>query len=154
MNLTVILIILVPILFVIGTIYAAIKDQKRLEQGKLKEILEKREEDRNKILKKIKSFIIDYSKYSFKINDNNYKIFKFVFIYKYIIKSRLLRSYVMNYSKLLSVSAFAAFTLFSTQSNAFTVGLAMPTQEEPKWYKEGFLLQDKHQDKGFTVDRF
>lgn len=54
MNLTVILIILVPILFVIGIIYAAIKDQKRLEQGKLKEILEKREEDRNKILKKIK----------------------------------------------------------------------------------------------------
>lgn len=60
----------------------------------------------------------------------------------------------MNYSKLLSVTAFAAFTLFSTQSNAFTVGLAMPTQEEPKWYKEGFLLQDKLQDKGFTVDLF
>lgn len=36
------IVIAVPFLFLIGVIYNAIKEQKRLESGKLKEILEKR----------------------------------------------------------------------------------------------------------------
>lgn len=60
----------------------------------------------------------------------------------------------MNYSKLLSVTAFAAFTLFSTQSNAFTVGLAMPTQNEDRWYNEGFMLQNKLKAAGYDVELF
>ncbi len=36
------IVIAIPFLFVVGVIYNAIKEQKRLENGKLKEILEKR----------------------------------------------------------------------------------------------------------------
>ncbi len=60
----------------------------------------------------------------------------------------------MKINKIFTSCAVFAACSFSFVSNAFTVGLAMPTQEEPKWYKEGFLLQDKLQDKGFTVDLF
>ena len=42
MSFSILLIILVPIMFIIGTTYNALKEQKKLENGKLKEILEKR----------------------------------------------------------------------------------------------------------------
>ena len=36
------IIIAVPLLFVVGTVYTALKEQKRLEKGELKRVLEKR----------------------------------------------------------------------------------------------------------------
>ncbi len=46
------MVIAVPILFIIGTTYNALKEQKRLEDGPLKEILEKRALDKKNALKK------------------------------------------------------------------------------------------------------
>lgn len=47
----VIIAIAIPFLFVIGTIYSALKDQKRLESGPLKDLLAKKKEQRLKNLK-------------------------------------------------------------------------------------------------------
>ena len=44
MSFGVVLVIAIPILFVIGTTYNAIKEQKKLEDGILKIVLKKREE--------------------------------------------------------------------------------------------------------------
>lgn len=44
MSFWLILVILIPVLFVIGTTYNAIKEQKKLEDGVLKKILKNREE--------------------------------------------------------------------------------------------------------------
>ena len=56
MSFSILLIILVPIMFIIGTTYNAIKEQKKLENGKLKEILEKRALIKEQALKhKVKS---------------------------------------------------------------------------------------------------
>lgn len=44
-------VIAVPILFVIGTTYNAIKEQKKLENGVLKTVLQKREEEKKRHLK-------------------------------------------------------------------------------------------------------
>lgn len=44
MSFWLVLVIAVPILFVIGTTYNAIKEQKKLEDGILKNVLKKREE--------------------------------------------------------------------------------------------------------------
>lgn len=51
MSFWIVLIILVPILFVIGTIYNALKEQKKLEEGELKNILEQRAKLKAKALK-------------------------------------------------------------------------------------------------------
>lgn len=51
MSFWLILVILVPILFVIGTTYNAIKEQKKLENGVLKTVLQKREEEKRRHLK-------------------------------------------------------------------------------------------------------
>ncbi|GEM_PF-1122713 len=51
MSFWLILVILVPILFVIGTTYNAIKEQKKLENGILKTVLQKREEEKKRHLK-------------------------------------------------------------------------------------------------------
>ena len=51
MSFYIILIILVPILFVIGTIYNAIKEQNKLENGALKDILKRRAEEKAHVLK-------------------------------------------------------------------------------------------------------
>ena len=50
--LVIILVIAIPILFVIGTTYNAIKEQKKLEDGILKIVLKKREEMKKINLKK------------------------------------------------------------------------------------------------------
>ena len=56
MSFSILLIILVPIMFIIGTTYNALKEQKMLENGKLKEILEKRALIKEQALKhKLKS---------------------------------------------------------------------------------------------------
>ena len=44
MSFGLVLVIAIPILFVIGTTYNAIKEQKKLEDGILKNVLKKREE--------------------------------------------------------------------------------------------------------------
>ena len=56
MSFSILLIILVPIMFIIGTTYNALKEKKKLENGKLKEILEKRALIKEQALKhKVKS---------------------------------------------------------------------------------------------------
>ena len=39
-------------------------------------------------------------------------------------------------------------------AQAYTVGLAMPTQLEDRWYKDGFALEKKLQANGFNVELF
>ena len=51
MSFLLILVIAIPVLFVIGTTYNALKEQKRLENGPLKEILSKREQEKREALK-------------------------------------------------------------------------------------------------------
>jgi len=46
MNIWLLLVIIVPFLFLIGTINNALKAQKKLEEGTLKELLKKREEQK------------------------------------------------------------------------------------------------------------
>ena len=46
------IVIAVPVLFVIGTVYSALKEQKKLEQGELKRVLEKRTLEKHNLLKK------------------------------------------------------------------------------------------------------
>lgn len=52
MSFGLVLVIAIPILFVIGTTYNAIKGQKKLEDGILKNVLKKREEMKKINLKK------------------------------------------------------------------------------------------------------
>ena len=52
MSFGLVLVIAIPILFVIGTTYNAIKEQKKLEDGILKNVLKKREEMKKINLKK------------------------------------------------------------------------------------------------------
>ncbi len=51
MSYLLILVIAIPVLFVIGTTYNALKEQKRLEEGPLKKILSKREQEKREALK-------------------------------------------------------------------------------------------------------
>ncbi len=51
MSYLLILVIAIPVLFVIGTTYNALKEQKRLEEGPLKEILSKREQEKREALR-------------------------------------------------------------------------------------------------------
>lgn len=60
MSYLLILVIAIPVLFVIGTTYNALKEQKRLEEGPLKEILSKREQEKREALRN-----------SSKVKDNN-----------------------------------------------------------------------------------
>ena len=60
MSYLLILVIAIPVLFIIGTTYNALKEQKRLEEGPLKEILSKREQEKREALRN-----------SSRIKDNN-----------------------------------------------------------------------------------
>ena len=51
MSYLLILVIAIPVLFVIGTTYNALKEQKRLEEGPLKEILSKKEQEKREALR-------------------------------------------------------------------------------------------------------
>lgn len=53
MSFSLFLILLIPLLFVIGTVYSSIKEQKKLENGQLKTILTKRDQLRQKTLDKL-----------------------------------------------------------------------------------------------------
>ena len=53
MSFSLLLILLIPPLFVVGTVYSSIKEQKKLENGQLKTILTKREQLRQKTLDKL-----------------------------------------------------------------------------------------------------
>ena len=44
--------------------------------------------------------------------------------------------------------------LFTLQTQAYTVGVAMPTQNEDRWYHEGFALEQQLKSKGFNVELF
>lgn len=44
--------------------------------------------------------------------------------------------------------------LFTLQTQAYTVGVAMPTQNEDRWYHEGFELEQQLKSKGFNVELF
>ena len=44
--------------------------------------------------------------------------------------------------------------LFSYQAQAFTVGVVMPTQVEPRWYREGFGVEQQLKNNGFNVELF
>ena len=46
------IIIAVPLLIVVGTVYTALKEQKRLEKGELKRVLEKRALEKHSLLTK------------------------------------------------------------------------------------------------------
>ncbi len=60
----------------------------------------------------------------------------------------------MNLVKLLSCSSVAAMMLIAPQVHAYKVGLAMPTQNEDRWYNEGLLLKNKLTSAGFEVELF
>lgn len=47
------LLILIPILFVIGTVVSALNEQKRLENGLLRKVIAQRAKDREEYLKKL-----------------------------------------------------------------------------------------------------
>lgn len=68
MSFWLVLVIAVPILFVIGTTYNAIKEQKKLEDGILKNVLKKREE-----MKKIHLKMQQKQKIHHNPNDNSHK---------------------------------------------------------------------------------
>lgn len=44
--------------------------------------------------------------------------------------------------------------LFTLQTQAYTVGVAMPTQNEDRWYHEVFELEQQLKSKGFNVELF
>lgn len=52
MNWWIVLVIAAPLLFVVGTVLNALKEQKRFEQGELQKILKERRKQRNGYIKK------------------------------------------------------------------------------------------------------
>ena len=60
----------------------------------------------------------------------------------------------MKKLSLLKAITIASTVWLSAQAQAFTVGIAMPTQNEDRWYKDGFKLQDMLSEKGFKAELF
>lgn len=54
----------------------------------------------------------------------------------------------------IAATAVALLCLSPLVSHAFTVGLAFPTQEDPRWYKEGFMVDKGLKDAGFKTDLY
>lgn len=54
----------------------------------------------------------------------------------------------------LGASAVILGTAIPQAANAFTVGIAMPTQEQDRWYKEGFKLERMLLSQGMNVELF
>lgn len=50
--------------------------------------------------------------------------------------------------------AFFLFSISFNTSYAYKVGLLMPTQNEPKWYNDGFVLEQKMKSAGFQTELF
>lgn len=57
-------------------------------------------------------------------------------------------------SKRLLATFFSCLLLSSATANAFTVGIAFPTQNEAHWYAEGFMLNNKLKAAGFDTELF
>ena len=57
--------------------------------------------------------------------------------------------------KLKAVLALSVLpVLFTSQANAFTVGVLMPTQDEARWYRECFGIENELKNSGFNVELF
>lgn len=57
--------------------------------------------------------------------------------------------------KLKAVLALSVLpVLFTSQADAFTVGVIMPTQNEARWYREGFGVEKELESAGFNVELF
>ncbi|MGN1281340.1 MAG: sugar-binding protein [Succinivibrio sp.] len=59
----------------------------------------------------------------------------------------------MIFNKLLK-TAIASSVLCAAAANAYTVGLAFPTQDDQRWYSEGKMLNDKLISAGFNTEVF
>ena len=57
----------------------------------------------------------------------------------------------MKFQKVI-ISTLSLF--FTLQTQAYTVGVVMPTQNEDRWYHEGFELEQQLKSKGFNVELF
>ncbi|MGN1282054.1 MAG: sugar-binding protein [Succinivibrio sp.] len=53
-----------------------------------------------------------------------------------------------------SIAFSTVLTAASLTANAFTVGLAMPTQIEDRWYNDGFNLEKMLKQSGYNVELF
>lgn len=60
----------------------------------------------------------------------------------------------MKLKSFTKVAALVASALFSVSANAYTVGIALPTQTEERWYTEGKLLNTKLQQAGFSTELY
>ena len=60
----------------------------------------------------------------------------------------------MKLSSMLMTGVALMAVSFSPCANAFKVGLLMPTQNEDRWYKEGFMLEKKLKKEGFETELF
>lgn len=57
-------------------------------------------------------------------------------------------------TKALLTAVISVLLLTSGVANAFTVGIAFPTQNDSRWYTEGFMLNDKLKASGFDTELF
>lgn len=56
--------------------------------------------------------------------------------------------------KIFFLLAFFLFSVSFNTSYAYKVGLLMPTQNEPRWYNDGFVLVQKMKNAGFQTELF
>ena len=56
---------------------------------------------------------------------------------------------IMKFTKSLKCALFSSALLFSSYASAYSVGISFPTQNEDRWYEEGFLLDKELRNKGF-----
>lgn len=65
---------------------------------------------------------------------------------------KILNSFLKTFGLLTAVISGLLFS--STVANAFTVGIAFPTQNDTRWYTEGFMLNNKLKAAGFNTELF
>lgn len=65
---------------------------------------------------------------------------------------KILNSFLKTLGLLTAVISGLLFS--STVANAFTVGVAFPTQNATRWYTEGFMLNNKLKAAGFNTELF
>lgn len=65
---------------------------------------------------------------------------------------KILNSFAKTLGLLTAVISGLLFS--STVANAFTVGVAFPTQNDTRWYTEGFMLNNKLKAAGFNTELF
>lgn len=57
-------------------------------------------------------------------------------------------------TKVILTAVISGLLFTSTATNAFTVGVAFPTQNDSRWYTEGFMLNNKLKAAGFDTELF